>query len=129
MSIETMLREEIKNDFDYLKNVPKGSQEYESAVNGLVKLMDRAIDIEKSNKEAKIKEKYQEIDMNLRLEQLRDERIDRWVRNGIAVAGIVIPVGVTIWGTLVTLKFEEEGSVTTIMGRGFTNKLLPKWMK
>lgn len=129
MSMETMLRDEIREDFEYLKNVPKGSQEYESAVNGLVKLMDRAIDIEKSNKEAKIKEKYQEIDMNLRLEQLRDERIDKWVRNSIAVAGIVIPVGVTIWGTLVTLKFEEEGSVTTIMGRGFTNKLLPKWMK
>ena len=28
--------------------------------------------------------------------------------------------------TLTSLKFEEEGTVTTIVGRGFVNKLLPK---
>ena len=105
MNVETMLRDEIFNEFEYLNGLPKGSQEYESTVNGLVKLLDRQIEIEKFNREAKTKEKYQEIDMNLRLTQLKEERTDRWVRNGIAIAGIVIPVGVTIWGTLVTLKF------------------------
>ena len=61
-----------------------------------------------------------------RVQQAEDERKDRKLKNGISVAGIVIPIVVTIWGTLKTLKFEETGTVTTIMGRGFIQKLLPK---
>ena len=55
-----------------------------------------------------------------------DEKRDRRIKNGITIAGIVIPSLITIWGTIKSLNFEKEGTVTTIMGRGFINKLLPK---
>ena len=55
-----------------------------------------------------------------------DEKRDRRIKNGITIAGIVIPSVITIWGTIKSLNFEKEGTVTTIMGRGFINKLLPK---
>ena len=55
-----------------------------------------------------------------------DEKRDRRIKNGITIAGIVIPSIITIWGTIKSLNFEKEGTVTTIMGRGFINKLLPK---
>ena len=57
---------------------------------------------------------------------MEEDRKDRRFKNGIALGGIVLPLAVTIWGTLKTLKFEEEGTVTTMMGRGFINKLIPK---
>ena len=57
---------------------------------------------------------------------MEDERKDRLVRNGITIASIVIPTAVTIWGTLKSFKFEETGTVTTTIGRGFINKLIPK---
>ena len=55
-----------------------------------------------------------------------EEKKDRLVKNIITAAGIVLPLVITVWGTKVSLKFEEEGTFTTIMGRGFINKLLPK---
>ena len=57
---------------------------------------------------------------------MEDEKKDRLIRNCISAAGIIIPSLLTIWGTFKTFKFEQEGTVTTIMGRGFINKLLPK---
>ena len=69
---------------------------------------------------------YKEIDNDFKSQQMEDERKDRLVRNGITIASIVIPTAVTIWGTLKSFKFEETGTVTTTIGRGFINKLIPK---
>ena len=115
MSVKTLLEDEIENEFTELSAMKKGSEEYKATVDGLTKLVDRTIELEKLENERLDKETARE-----------EERKDRLVKNGIAVAGIVIPTAVTIWGTLKSLKFEETGSVTTIMGRGFISKLLPK---
>lgn len=136
-NIKQLLDDEIETEFDDLKGLDIGSDEYKVAVDGLVKLVDRKIEIEKIEAEERQKdadralEKQQkeadrELDERLKVEQGKDTRIDQFLRNGIAIAGIVIPSIITIWGTLKTLKFEETGTVTTIMGRGFVNKLIPK---
>ena len=126
MSIQTLLNEEIKNEFEELKKIDIGSDEYEKVVGGLTKLVDRAIEMEKFDMEYDEKVTSREIENNLKQQQLDDERKDKIIKNVISAAGIIIPVGVTIWGTLKSFKFEEEGTITTIMGRGFINKLLPK---
>lgn len=124
--IETLLREEIADEFNSLSEMEVGSEAYKATVDGLVKLVDRAIEIEKHHEEVR-KEKEARLDENhFKRQASEDEKKDRLIRNSIAVAGIVVPSLITIWGTLKTLKFEEEGTVTTIMGRGFINKLLPK---
>lgn len=122
MSIETLLRGEIEEEFSKLNEMKVGTEEYRTTVDGLTKLIDKAIDIEKI--EAEIETKNAE--MAFKTKQMEEENKDRLIKNVIAVAGVVIPVGVTIWGTLVSFKFEETGSITTIMGRGFINKLLPR---
>ena len=103
-----------------------GSDEYETAVNGLTKLCDRAIELEKLKTETELKQDQQNVDAELRAEQLKDERRDRVVKNVLTGAGIGIPAAITIWGTIKSIKFEETGTITTIMGRGFIQKLLPK---
>ena len=126
MNIETALHTEIGERLQEFAKLKPGTEEYKSEVDGLTKLMDRAIEMEKIDIEVQAKAESRELDEKLKLKQMRDERIDRIVKNVISVAGIVIPTLVTIWGTKVSLKFEETGVVTTIMGRGFINKLLPK---
>ena len=125
-NIETLLHEEIQDGFDALSKMERGTEIHKTTVDEVAKLFDKAIEIEKIEIEAKEKAKAREIEESLKREQMEEDRKDRRFKNGIAVGGIVLPLAVTIWGTFKTLKFEEEGTVTTIMGRGFINKLIPK---
>lgn len=126
MNIETQLHAEIAGELDELGKMEVGTEEYKVTVDGVTKLVDRAIEMEKlaiTKEEQLVERKF---DREMRLQQMREEKLDRYVRNGIAIAGILLPIGVTIWGTLKSFEFEKEGTITTIMGRGFINKLLPK---
>ena len=126
MKNETMLHEEIQNEFEELKKIEVGSDKYKTAVDGLTKLMDRAIEIDKLNVGAEERLDARNIDAELRQEQLEADVKDRKVRNAISLAGIVIPTAVTIWGTLKSLKFEETGTITTNAGRNFINRIFKK---
>ena len=125
-NIETLVQEEIQDGFDALSKMERGTEIHKTTVDEVAKLFDKAIEIEKIEIEAKEKAKAREIEASLKRAQMEEYRKDRRFKNGIAVGGIVLPLAVTIWGTFKTLKFEEEGTVTTIMGRGFINKLIPK---
>ena len=125
-NIETLLHEEIQDGFDALSKMERGTEIHQTTVNEVAKLFDKAIEIEKIEIEAKEKAKSREIEASLKKAQMEEDRKDRKLKNGIAIGGIVLPLAVTIWGTFKTLKFEEEGTVTTMMGRGFINKLIPK---
>lgn len=115
MSTKEMLHEEIETVSKRMKELEIGSPEYEASAKTWAMLMDRAIEIEKD-----------ESDRTLKKNQVEVEHNDRLVQHGISIGGIVLPLLVTIWGTLKSFKFEETGTVTTIMGRGFINKLLPR---
>ena len=124
MNIETLLNNEIKSEFELLNDMEIGTETYKTTVDGLAKLMDRAIELEKISVEQEEKNSDREHDEAYKLAQMEDEKKDRFVRNLIALAGILIPTGAMMWGTVKSFKFEKDGTVTTIMGRGFLNKLL-----
>lgn len=126
MSIETSLRSEIQDELTHLHKMEVGSEQYEKSVNGITKLIDKVIEIEKLNAESAEKEECRQTETKLKLQQMKEEQKDRFIKNCIAVAGITIPSIITVWGTLKSIEFEKEGTITTIMGRGFINKLLPK---
>ena len=122
MTIKETLYKEIEDELQALNEIEVGTDEYKSSVDRVTKLLDRAIEIEKH--EAEMKEREAErIAKNI---QVAEEQKDRVVKNYISAGGVVLPLLVTIWGTLKSFKFEKDGTVTTIMGRGFINKLLPK---
>lgn len=114
-NIETLLHEEIAEKFEKLNKMEAGTPEYDTAVNSVTKLMDRVIEMERLDNEIQDKSETQ-----------KEEKKDRLIRNIISGAGVVLPIFVTIWGTKKSFEFEKEGTITTIMGRGFINKLLPK---
>ena len=111
MSIETLLHSEIKSEFETLSRMEVGTEEHGKTVETITVLVDRAIEMEKLNIEEQEKD---------------EEKKDRLIKNVLAGLGIAIPSLITIWGTCKSIKFEETGTITTIMGRGFINKLLPK---
>lgn len=126
MEIKRLLEEEIEDELNELSGLDLGSDTYKASVDGITKLLDRAIEMEKAEKERDEKVKDREIETQYRDAQALAENKDRWIRNGIAIAGIVVPSVITVWGTIKSINFEKDGTITTIMGRGFISKLLPK---
>lgn len=132
-SIEELLESEIREDLEGLSNLELGSEEYKATVNEVAKLIDRAVELKKVEIDAQDKaEKRQMADIvqlreiSLKEEQFKHDKKDKIVGYVISVAGIVIPAVLTVWGTCKTLKFDQTDTITTSMGRGFINKLLPK---
>ena len=126
MSVKSMLNEELETELEELKKYSIGGAEYKAAVDGITKLADRMIELEKLNNEAEERNKNREIDAELKQAQLEATKKDNRFKNAISIAGILIPIGVTIWGTLKSFEFEKDGTVTTLIGKGFINKLIHK---
>lgn len=126
IKLESLLHTEMADEFDALSKMDKGSEPHKTMVDGLVKLLDKAIEIDKLNNEHEEKIREQKFENDLKLKQFEEDKKDRLIKNCLTGAGILLPLGVTIWGTLKSIKFEETGTITTIMGRGFIQKLLPK---
>ena len=121
-----MLHEEIESQFDGLEGIEIGSEAYRNAVDGLSKLMDREIEISKLQAEREDKLESRAIETRLKNRQLMDDKTDKIIRNGLTAAGLVITAGLTVWGTLKTFKFEETGTITSSIGRGFIQRLTPR---
>lgn len=115
MTIKDQLDENLAAELDKLSSTPYQNEEYGNVKDTVSMLFDKKIEMDRVESEQLMKQ-----------QQLEDEKKDRLVKNIMTAAGIALPLLVTIWGTKVSLKFEEEGTFTTIMGRGFINKLLPK---
>ena len=126
MSVKTLMELELEEQFNALSTEEKGSDKYKTLTECTAKLMDRAIELEKLENERLERELNRKFEQDLKEKQFEDEKKDRVVRNCIAGAGVILPILLTIWGTKTSLKFEEEGTITTAIGRGFINKLLPK---
>lgn len=126
MRNQTMLHDEIESELKNLGTMDCGSEDYKVAVDGLTKLLDRAIEMEKldiSQEEADAN-RFNEFEMKTL--QLEEEKKTRRSNIGINLLSVAAGVGTAIIGTLVTLKFEETGSVSTIAGKEWTRKLFNK---
>ena len=125
-NIKTLLETEIQDEIGALRDMEAGTENYKSTVDGLTKLTDRLIEMEKVDIDREEKAKSREIENELKFQEMENEQKDRLVKNCLTGASIVTGIGLTVWGTLKSLKFEETGTVTTIVGRGFINKLFSK---
>ena len=115
MTVKEILEEDLISELGKLRVTAYDAKEYRTVADTVVGLMDKKIEFDRLEGE-----------QLFRKQQLEEERKDRLIKNCIATAGVVLPLIVTIWGTVVSLNFEKEGTITTGIGRGFINKLLPK---
>jgi hypothetical protein len=126
MRIEDLLNKEICKDLDALSAVDLGTDEYKIGTDAVGKLIDREIELRKLKIESRERIESRKAEEEFKTKKMKDDRIDRVVGYVLAIAGIVVPVCVTIWGTGVSLRFEEEGTVTTTAGRNYFNRMFPK---
>ena len=126
MSIKDLACDEIKTDFENLKEVELGSEQFKVSVDGMTKLMDKVVEIEKLEYEEKERVEDRLFDRQLKLKQAREERIDRWIKNALTLIGILVPAGITLWGAKKSWKFEENGTITSTGGRKFMDRLFSK---
>jgi hypothetical protein len=125
-SVRTLLDGEIKNELEILGEMKVGSDEYKVTIDGVTKLVDKLNDINRIDHEYQDKFESREIEKELKLKQMKSDNIDKVVKNVLTVGTFVGTAALTVWGTQASFEFEKEGTITTIMGRGFINKLLPK---
>lgn len=128
-SIKEKLDKEISSELDRLSSMEMGTETYKTTVECVSKLIDKQNEIDKIELETMKQQlsEQKESDRITREKELDElNKKDQFIKNMISIGSIIIPVFVTVWGTYKTLRFEETGTVTTIMGRGFINKLLPK---
>ena len=127
--IKDKLDTEISSELSALSSFTIGTDEYKNAVESVSKLIDKRNEIDKldlENDKYMLSERMETHRINREKTLNEYNEKDQLFKNLISISSILIPVFVTVWGTYKTLKFEETGTVTTIMGRGFINKLIPK---
>ena len=121
-SNKCMLEDEILREFEKLKELEPGTDQHKATSDNIAKLMDRSIELEKIENAAA--DKVKENDFKER--QLKNDTKLKWISCGITIAGIIIEVGVRVWGTKKTLTFEQTGTVTTSAGRNWISSLFRK---
>lgn len=124
MSIQRLLREEIESEFKELSKIAPGGEDYKIAVDGITKLMDRAIEMEKNEIDRQDRIDARDSENKFKTKQMEDEKKDRFVKNLLAGVGTIGGLVVTIWGAKKAWKFEETGTVASPVGRSFINKLI-----
>ena len=126
MSVKALLNDEIKDEIEQLRKVELGSDQHKIAADALAKLLDKSIEMDKLDLEYQDRFEAREAENELKQKEIEDEKKDRKVKNILTGVSVIGGFALTVWVTCKSIKFEETGSFTTIMGRGFIQKLLPK---
>lgn len=126
MDVKDLLTNEIEKLIKSLEGMEVDSDEYKATSDAIVKLTGKLNEMDQINYEYWDKKESREKDSELKLKQLNSEKRDRIVKNVLTAVSILGGFALTVWGTKASFEFEKEGSITTIMGRGFINNLFPK---
>lgn len=118
MDLRKTLCDEIHDEFNQLEKYDPSVKEFKEVGDSVAKLLDREIEFRKLD--------IQHEENKLKLEQMKEDKIDRIVKHILTGMSIVGPICLTIWGTVVSINFEKEGIITTNAGRGFFQRLFSK---
>ena len=121
--IDTMLRDELQREFENLKDMKSGTEEHKVGVDSLTKLLDRAIEMDKLEADVQEKAENREVDASLKEKQMQEDKKDRIVKNCLTAVSLIASVGLTVWGSCKSWKFEETGTIASTAGREFMKKL------
>lgn len=124
MSVRSNLVEEFESELEELSKMEVGTDTYRATVDGVTKLADRIIEIDKIEKENSVKIDTQEQEYTIKAQQLKDEKKDRFIKNCIAIGTFV--GGVLVYGLafIASTNFEREGTLTTEGGKSSLRQLL-----
>ena len=134
--IKEMLEEEIMQEIEDLATLKIGTDEKSKAVDDLTKLYKLHIEKERMKLDFEEKSQRQIMDNkntienrncedNFRKEQFDEQRKERYVRIGIAVGEIVLPLMFYAVWMRKGFEFEKEGTYTSTTFKGLFNRFRP----
>lgn len=136
METKELLRRQIDRILTKMEEMDICSDDYKTASELVTKLTDRLNELDKSTIQwsAQAKEdarlehekKVHEDDETFKAKQAKEERRKMIINTVVTILGFAIPAGITVWGTITSLKFEETGTYTSAAGRAFNNRIFSK---
>lgn len=130
--IKNLLDEEIKSQINTISGMDVGDENYSKAVDSLVKLHKLRIEETKSITDSEnlaykreTDEETCKLNEEIRQEQLLEQKKDRYIRIGLDVAGLLVPIMFYSTWMRRGFKFEESGTFTSTTFRGLFGHFKP----
>lgn len=120
MNVKRKLEEEFENQIDGLHKLELGSEKYKLTVDGVTKLADRIIEIEKNEKDAELREVEIENDALSKEAEIKNNRN----RNVVEVIKVGVPVVAAFAMGLVSMKWEKLDTLTSSAGKSALRDVL-----
>lgn len=124
MSIKMILDDEIRNELENLGRETIGSDEYKANVDGVTRLLDRKIELEKLEIESRERVDAREAEMNLKLRQIEVDKRERYFGHGVTIGTFLGSATLYFLAFIASTNFEREGTFTTEGGRSSIRNLL-----
>lgn len=124
MSIKRVLIDEFNSELKSLSKMKLGSDEYKTTVDGVTKLADRIIEIEKSENDRTDKADAREIETSLKVRELKSTKRDQMIKNVLTGVNVIGGLAVASWAFVSSINFEKEGTLTTEGGKSALRSLL-----
>lgn len=126
MSVKETLANEIETQIKAMEYMEIGTDVYDKAVKGVTELLDKLNEMERMDYDYQDKYEAREKETEVKLIQMKEDKKDRIVKNSLTAISVIGGIAVTVWGTIATLNFEKEGTITSSAGRSFITRLFPK---
>ena len=68
-------------------------------------------------------------EVEMKREEIEAENKREKIRNGITIGTFVVSSAIGVWAVLKTFAFDQEGTVTSTLGRGILSGIIPKFKK
>lgn len=116
------IEEALWNDYveadELINDLEVGSDGYNAALEEKDKIRKELIELRKIEQEKFIK-----------ISQIESEDKREKIRNGITIGTFVVSMSVSVYAIARTFKFDQVATVTSTLGRGILNGVVPKILR
>lgn len=116
--IEEALWQDYEKASNRIESLTVGSDDYEAALEEQDKIRNELIKLEQINQDSETK-----------LSQIEAENKREKVRNIITVGTFAVSTGISVYAIAKTFKFDKVATVTSTLGRGILNGVVPKILR
>lgn len=118
-----LLGEEVESQLEEVHKISLGTDESKIAIDGVTKLADRSIELEKLRIQEEDLAEKRDMDYELRSEQIKKEHLRGMIDIGTKVLIGLGGLALSVWGTIYTTNFEREDNYTTSASRSWISSL------
>lgn len=116
MSIKHKLVDEFNSELEALNTMEVGGDDYKVAVDGVTKIADRIIELERLESENQIRTNAQYNEIVTKMDQLKADKRDRLIKNCITGFNVVGGLGFAAWAFVASMKYEDKGLIPSTEG-------------